>query len=181
MKSQHGLTLIEMMITVAIAAILITVGTPGINNMLNQNKVIADINNLSTVARVARFSAVDEALPVIVCPTADYTNCSTNWQQTKMVFADANADGKRNIAEPIIASADALTAGNTLTGLSAALTFFADGSVSQQATATICPSTGEAKQASALLISLYGRVAVATDSNNDDIKEDADGAALSCS
>ncbi|WP_018982994.1 GspH/FimT family pseudopilin [Salinimonas chungwhensis] len=180
MRKQCGLSLIEMMITVAIAAILVTIGAPGIGNILQKNNVVADLNNLSTIARVARFTAIDEEIPVTVCPTHDYTDCSTDWRQAKMVFIDTNTNGSRDTSEVLITSSDALAQGNTIAGIQDALIFNPDGSINQQATVTICPASGNQKLASALIISLYGRVAAATDANNDGIREDADGNNISC-
>ncbi|WP_218352664.1 GspH/FimT family pseudopilin [Alteromonas lipotrueiana] len=180
MLKQRGLTLVELMITVAIVAILMTVGAPGISSMLQQNQVIADINNISSVARAARFTAVDEGTEVILCPTKDYKKCKNNWKEAKMAFIDENGNGELDENDILIAATEPLSDSNKVKGISGSLVFGPDGSVSKQATIEICPSSKDNKSASALLISLYGRLAVATDSDNNGIKEDADGADLSC-
>lgn len=60
MSRQTGLTLIELMIGVAISAILLTVGAPAIQSVLQQNQVTAAVNDVSNAARIARFTAVDQ-------------------------------------------------------------------------------------------------------------------------
>nr|WP_232367562.1 GspH/FimT family pseudopilin [Alteromonas pelagimontana] len=169
------------MTTVAILAILMTIGAPGIQRILQQNSVTADINNLSAAARFARFTAIDEEVEVTLCPTADFSQCTADWQQNKMVFVDSNANGSRDANEPVLSTADAVSKGNSIAGISSALLFSAHGGIDQALTVTVCPSGGSAKDASALITSLYGRIAVAIDSDNNDIKESSSGADLSCS
>ncbi|AXR07215.1 GspH/FimT family pseudopilin [Salinimonas sediminis] len=180
-NKQRGLTLVELMITIAIAAILMTIGAPGISSMLQQNRIIADINNLSAVARAARFSAVDEGSNVVLCPTKDYNSCTGSWQEGKMAFIDSNSNGNRENGEAMIAAVDQVSGTSTVSGISGTLTFRPDGSISNQAAIVVCPTSGDAKQASALILSLFGRIAVAVDSNDDGIKENAAGANISCS
>ena len=180
MLKQRGLTLVELMITIAIAAILITIGGPGISSLLQQNRIVADINDLSAVARIARFTAVDQSTPVTLCPTADYINCTADWTRPKMAFIDDNNNGEHESGEMMLGTTEKINSSNVLSGISGTLTFQADGSVSSAATIKICPQSGDVKQASALILSLFGRIAVANDSDGDGIKEDANGSNLTC-
>lgn len=180
MLKQRGLTLVELMITIAIAAILITIGGPGISSILQQNRIVADINDLSAIARIARFTAVDQSTPVTLCPTSDYTTCTTDWSKSKMAFIDDNSNGKHESAEMMLGTTEKINSNNTLSGISGTLTFQADGSISSAATIKICPQSGDVKQASALILSLFGRIAVANDSDGDGIKEDGNGSNLAC-
>ncbi|GGW86060.1 GspH/FimT family pseudopilin [Alteromonas halophila] len=177
----RGLTLLEMLITLAISAILLTVVAPNVQSILAANRVTSDINNISALTQQARFSAINEQQTILLCPTTNYSNCTSSWANAKMIFADSNGNGSRDNSEPLIATTDPLSKTNRLSGISGSLTFEENGGISRAATITICPSGGEAKDASALLLSLYGRVVVANDSNNDGIKEDSDGDDLSCS
>lgn len=181
MTNNKGLSLIQLMITVAIMAILLTVGAPSMQSILQHNRVIAAVNEISSAARTARFTAIDQEETTIICPTSDYATCGTDWSLAKIVFADENANGKRDNNEPIILSTDPVGTGLVLSGISAPLTFTADGSVSLATTIKLCPTSGDNKAASAVLISLYGRVAVAVDENNNGIKEDINGSDLTCS
>jgi len=181
MHKKHGFTLIEMMIALAIVALLLTVVAPNVTTILQQNRVAADINSISAAAQFARFTAVDEQVDVTLCPTANYSTCSGNWSDAKMVFIDNDGNGSRNGTETLLTTADAVSSTNTLAGISGVLTFAANGSVSQAATITICPNGGEASQASALIVNLYGRVATASDNDDDGVKEDRQGNALTCS
>lgn len=180
MNAQKGLSLIELMITVAIMALLITVGAPAMQSVLQQNRVIAAVNDISGAVRMARFTAIDQEQTTLLCPTSDYKNCSNDWTQAKIVFMDANLNGARDNDEPLILSTDPLGTGLGLDGVSGTLTFAADGSVSNAVTIKICPSSKDAKAASAVLVTLYGRVSVAADASVNGIKEDLNGSDLSC-
>lgn len=181
MRSQHGMTLIEMLISLSIIAILLTVVAPSVQSILKNNKVTADVNNLSALARQARFTAINERADVVMCPTTNYSSCSSSWTNAKMVFIDDNGNGNRDADERLIASADPLSESNRVSGISGNLLFLDNGGIAKNAEIVVCPGGGDAKTASALLMSLYGRITTATDSNNDGIKENASGANLSCS
>ena len=86
LRLQYGLTLLEMLITVAILAILVGVVAPSINTILVKNRVTGDINTLSAIAQQARFSAINEQFNVILCPTTSYSTCVSDWANAKMVF-----------------------------------------------------------------------------------------------
>ncbi|CAD5266271.1 Prepilin-type N-terminal cleavage/methylation domain-containing protein [Alteromonas sp. 38] len=180
MHLQYGFTLLEMLITVAILAILVGVVAPSINTILVKNRVTGDINTLSAIAQQARFSAVNEQFDVILCPTTNYDTCVSDWANAKMVFIDENANGSRDSSESLIASSDPLNTGNIISGISGAISFSEQGSISTSATITICPKSKDASYASALLLSLYGRISVAIDSDNDGVNEDLSGTALTC-
>lgn len=178
---QQGVTLLEMLITIAILAILISVVAPSIQSILIKNRITADINTLSAAAQQARFSAVNEQQNVLLCPTSNYTQCVSNWRNAKMVFVDQNGNQQRDADEPLIASSDSLNQHNEIYGITGAITFDDQGAISTNATITICPDTNDANYASALLLTLYGRISAAIDSDNDGKKEDLSGKPLSCS
>lgn len=180
-KLQHGLTLLEMLVAVAVLAIVVTSVAPNIQSLLIKNKITADLNSLSAVAQRARFTAVDEQTNVLMCPTEDYSACSNDWKLAKMVFIDSNGNGARDNTEDLIVTSDPLNSSNTVYGLSGSLIFDEQGGVSRAATIKICPKTNDANYASALLLSLYGRISVAVDSDGNGVKEDLQGNDLSCS
>lgn len=98
-----------------------------------------------------------------------------------MVFVDIDDDGGRDVNEQLILATDPTGSGIDVVGIGNAVIFTPDGSVSQSGTVVICPSSGDVKSASAVLISLFGRIAVATDSDNNGVKEDINGNDLTCS
>lgn len=178
--TQGGVTLFEMLITVAILAILVGVVSPAIQTITIKNRVTSDINSLSAIAQHARFTAINEQLDVVLCPSTDFLACVADWANAKIIFIDANGNGARDTNETLIAASDKLNKYNEIAGISGPVVFDEQGGISTRASIIICPNSGESIYASALLLSLYGRVSVAIDSDDDGIKEDINGSALSC-
>ncbi|CAB9494695.1 GspH/FimT family pseudopilin [Alteromonas macleodii] len=178
---QKGLTLLEMLVAVAVLAIILTTVAPSIQSVLIKNRITSDINNLSAVVQRARFTAVDEQASVVLCPTENYTACTSSWKKAKMVFVDKNGNGSRDNNEALIVASDPLNSANAIYGVTGSLTFDEQGAIDTAATITLCPKDNDADYASALLLSLYGRISIAVDSDDDGEKEDLDGDALSCS
>ena len=181
LRTQKGLTLLEMLVAVSILAIVLTSVAPNIQSILVKNKITSDLNNLSALAQRARFTAVDEQTSVVLCPTENYSTCSSDWKSAKMVFIDANTNDKRDDSEPLIVTSDPLNSANIIYGISGPIIFNEQGGIDTAGTVMLCPKTNDNNYASALLLSLYGRISVAVDSDGNGIKEDLAGAELSCS
>ena len=97
MSRQQGLTLLEMLVAVAILAIILTTVAPGIQNIVIKNRITSDLNNLSAVVQRARFSAVDEQTNVVLCPTQNYTACTSSWRSA----SSARTEGAVMPASPV--------------------------------------------------------------------------------
>ena len=92
MKKEHGFTLIEMMITLFIVSILLTVGVPSLKTFLQSNQLIAATNELVSALHVARSEAIKLNSRVSVCESSDGKTCSAtgNWKNGWIVFVDAD-------------------------------------------------------------------------------------------
>jgi len=92
MKKNFGFTLIELMITLAIVAILLTVGVPSLKTFMQGNQLIASTNELVSALHVARSEAIKLNLRVSVCESSDGANCTAtgNWENGWIVFVDGN-------------------------------------------------------------------------------------------
>lgn len=89
---QSGLTLVELMVTIAVLGILLGIGVPGFQSMLAQNRASSTANDLLATLQFARSTAIAQARPVSVCPVTarPVTACSanTNWQGGWVVWMD---------------------------------------------------------------------------------------------
>lgn len=180
MRKQFGVTLTEMMITIAIVAIVITTVAPGIQSVFIQNRIIGEINELSGVIQFARHTAIDQQADTVICPTQNFTSCTTNWNHAKMVFTDFNADGSRDANEELLVATSVIAGVNVMTGPAGSIRFIPSGGSMITATILHCHKDRAAKQARALMVTLQGRVRASTDADNDGVHEDLGGAALSC-
>jgi type IV fimbrial biogenesis protein FimT len=78
-----GFTMIELMMTIAIATILMTLAIPSFRYVTNANRIASEINGLLGDMQFARAEAIKEGQGVTVCVSTDHTTCAANdtdWQ-----------------------------------------------------------------------------------------------------
>jgi type IV fimbrial biogenesis protein FimT len=117
MKREAGFTLTELMITLAIVAILLGIGVPSYKYVTTANRVSTEINGLLGDLQFARSEAVREGQPVAVCTPsggACAADGAVDWTVGWVVWADLNGDGAIQAGE-ILRKQDAFTTGDTLT------------------------------------------------------------------
>lgn len=71
MKHHDGFSLIELMVTLAVAAILLSVGVPSFAEFIRNNRLAAGTNNLVAAMQVARAEAIRRGEPITLCASAD--------------------------------------------------------------------------------------------------------------
>ncbi|MDP1900257.1 MAG: GspH/FimT family pseudopilin [Rubrivivax sp.] len=102
----HGFTLIELMVTVAVAGILLALAGPGFREAIHANRLGSAANELVAAVQLARAEAIRSNRRVTLCRSADGSACdatSSTWPGW-ILFVDTNADGVRAAAEPVIKS-----------------------------------------------------------------------------
>jgi type IV fimbrial biogenesis protein FimT len=102
----RGFTLVELVVTLAVAAILLALATPSFAELLRRNRLAAANNELVTALNVARAEALRRGRPVAVCSSSDQHSCagSTDWTTGWVVFEDSVASGAPGA--PAAAAAD---------------------------------------------------------------------------
>ena len=113
MNRPLGFTLIELIVTVALAAILLTIGVPSFQEMMRNNRAATHANEILTGLNFARSEAGKRGRDVSICPA---TGCGeTNWSEGWIVFADLNNNGAADAGE-ILRVWEALSGNPTFTG-----------------------------------------------------------------
>lgn len=93
-RFQLGLTLLELLVTLSIAAILVTLGVPGFQDLVRNNRAATQANELLTALNLARSEAIKRGARVSVCasdaPLAATPTCSGSnaWNGGWIVFTD---------------------------------------------------------------------------------------------
>lgn len=78
MKQFVGFTIIELMITVALAAVVLTLGVPAFQGLSERNRLTSNINSFVASLALARSEAVKRKQRVIVCASTDGVSCANN-------------------------------------------------------------------------------------------------------
>ena len=107
-KRALGFTLLELMVTILVAAILLGIGVPNFREFQRNNAIIAAANDLVSATLAARAEAVKRQVPVTLCasanPTAANPVCSPTGAGANggfFVFVDENGNFDPN-GSPII-------------------------------------------------------------------------------
>ena len=77
-RTQRGLTLVELMVTLAVLAILVTVGVPQFQSVIQGNRAISSANELLGTLQLARSESVKRGRDVLICPSSDQDTCTGN-------------------------------------------------------------------------------------------------------
>ncbi len=104
MRGAHGFSVSELMVVMAIVAILMTVGAPSYRYIMNSYRMSAEVNGLLVDLQYARAAAIREGQPVTTCVSSDRLTCTGggNWAGGWIVFSDPNANGAVDAGEPVL-------------------------------------------------------------------------------
>jgi len=170
----RGLTLIELMVTIAVLVILISIGVPSFQGTMNSSRLSSSANELTAALQVARAEAIRRNRSVVLCRSVTLATCAAGdeWGGW-LVFVDTDGDGAVSAGEEIIktgaiaaplvvrASAAISSRGHVVTFLPSGVARGADESALLNATLSICtPSTNPAQNVREVLISFGGRTTV---------------------
>jgi len=99
---QSGFTLIELMVAVAVLAILLTLAVPSFAGLMRSSQVSSQTNSLVTAFNVARSEASKRGMPVTVCAAdaglADCSASAADWKNGWLIITDLGAPGKLDLA-----------------------------------------------------------------------------------
>ena len=168
-KHESAFTLIELMITIAVAAVVLTLGVPSFNNVIERNQLTAHINELVSTLHFARSEAVRRNSDVRVCHSADGVNCGgAGYEDGWIIFIDDDGDDVwDNPAEELIRVNEGLSSNYTLhvNGSMDSFTYRAKGNTSSQGRFVLCKNN-DLNKARAIFIGPGGRTRLAPlDSN----------------
>jgi type IV fimbrial biogenesis protein FimT len=163
----RGFSLVELLVTIALAAILMSVAAPAMTKMIGANRVQAESSSFVNDLQFARAEAIKEGLPVTVCPSSDGASClgTNTWQKGWIVFADANGNGSVDSTEgPALRLRTAFKGGDTFVASPTltAVTFNREGFTSSLGTSTVTfklhTANNVTKSTRCVAVSIAGRL-----------------------
>ena len=115
MKKNSGFTLLEVLITTVLIAIVMAIGVPSMSEFIKNDRLATQINTLVGHLALARSTAVSRHQQVIVCASNDQATCSSaDWADGWIVFVDVDASGGISVGDELLRAQEALTGNNTL-------------------------------------------------------------------
>ena len=105
MRMNHcrAFTWIELIITVVIIAILVTIALPSLQKDLMRKEVQNSQLKLTRALQMARQQAMSQANHVVICGTQQKNTCTTNsWSSGFLVFIDVNNNRKVDSNETVL-------------------------------------------------------------------------------
>ncbi len=161
MDRDRGVTLLELLVAMAIAALLLAAGVPAWPQYTLDVRLRTLGHTLASDLNHARRAAVTRNRRVTVCPGAPDTGCGAlpHWETGWFLFQDDNGDQVRQASEELLSVFDG-TARATVRSSAARsrLTFFPNGTApGSNATFWLCDRRG-ADRARQVRVSLIGRV-----------------------
>lgn len=121
-KSQ-GFTLIELIVTISIVGILLSVAIPSFTSTIRSTRLTTYANELVTSLNLARSEAVKRGVQISVRRKG---STNQNWDSGWDIFTDLDGDGVLGTADTLLKTYPALTNGFTLrTGTAGYQTFTA--------------------------------------------------------
>ncbi len=125
--AQGGFSMIELMITISIMAVLLAMAAPSFTAFLNGNRVGSQANELLATFQIARNEAIRSGSRVVVCGSNDASNVtptcsgSTSWGGW-VAFIDTDRDGAYDATERLLQA-------NVLSGVTATASSNVSGAV----------------------------------------------------
>ncbi len=176
-----GFTLIELVVTVAMAAIVLTVGVPSFKEMTINNRLTTATNMLVGSLNLARSEAIKRGKAISICKSNTGTSCTgsgTQWEDGWIVFVNEDKDSPAQVdsGEEILRVLPGLRDSYSLrsNNFTNFLTYKASGQSNNNGRFVICHEN-QIKNSRAIFINKTGRVRIASDADKNQIPEDNDG------
>lgn len=191
-RKNRGFTLIELMVTLAVIAIVATIAVPAMSDMVTRSRTTASFNELQGLISYARSeSAKTPGSSILLCPSTNGTGCSTgqeNWNVGWLIARDINSDNSVDTGDTVLKVVAPMASGLSLKVKSAASVTFATKALSltrngapaggNQVTFKLCDAFG-ASEARGIIMSVSGQVRAAAKDGGGK-REDHNGVDFQC-
>jgi type IV fimbrial biogenesis protein FimT len=184
-RRNHGFTLIESLIVLAIASILAGFMAPGVGDLIQRSRATTAHNWIVTSIMFARQTAVSYGVLTTLCPSSTGTSCEGQWHEGSIVFIDLNKNAKVDIDDTIIKWFQFPLENGTvkwrsfrnrkyLQITSMGYTNFQNGNF------VYCPADEDPRFRRQIVVNMVGRARSVHDNDNDGVIEDRYGNYLRC-
>lgn len=181
----RGFTLIELMITLAVLTVTLTLAAPSFTELIRDNRLISEVYAMRATLNMARSEAIARRLPVVVCGTVDGLACSEDpdWSSGYMVLLGADDSATVDVDNPSLNRLQWENRPNSRVSMvfSGDFTRFdaMGASLGNTGTLVFCDARG-AEKARGLIVTSVGSLRASVDDDDNGVVEDASGNDVSC-
>lgn len=182
-QNETGVTLIELIAAVGLAAILMSMAIPSYQTFTLNNRMVAEFNGFTSALQMARSEAIRRNENVTICVSnAGGTNCgnSGNWEAGWIMCADSGCGTELlRVGDPLPSDYSLRTSNFSSTSR---ITFSNDGTLTNndgRGTFTFCDRRGNS-EARAIILNSVGRTQRGYDDDNDSIVDNHNGDNVTC-
>lgn len=185
MRYSRGFTLVEILVTVSILAILATIANYNFQKILKLHEANRIPVELGSLIAFGRSYALTNRRSLTLCGSSDGYLCDKNWSVGALLIEDANRNSVVDDADrvlhylPLNLNDSTIKwsgfSGNQLIFESQGITYTSNG------TFTYCRNDKDALYSRQVIVSRGGRPRPSQDKNGDGIHEDINGDIINCS
>jgi len=168
LSHQAGYTLVELLVVMALGAILLSIAVPPMTAMLSAQRSNAAGSSFLASLNLARAEAIKRNARVVLCKSAGGLSCDLTggWNQGRITFHDVNNNAALDADEQLIERQGAMPEGLNLTGntqVANYVSYSASGSAKlitgafQAGTFTFCLTPASSADVQQIVLSSTGR------------------------
>jgi type IV fimbrial biogenesis protein FimT len=129
----RGFTLVELMVTITVLAILLAIAVPSFDGIRVSNRLTSYAGALASSSQLARTEAIKRDAPVTLCASTNGTSCGGVWEAGWIILSGTTVIQRQQPIDAGYRLADA--------GGATSIAFESTGVGATQATFTICRAT----------------------------------------
>lgn len=195
-----GFTLVELVVALAVAAVLLGVGVPSFTSAIQNSRIGTQYNQVTRAFFLARSEAVKSGEFVVVCarsaPESEQCGDETDWANGWLVFVDVDsnvaAPAKVEAGDTIIATEPAVSGDNTVQAFASLASGAAPEAVAhvryrprgdtdwQGGSVVVCDAERGEEHSRAINVKLTGSIQPGRPSGTERIPRDAFGSPIDC-
>ena len=132
MPTVRGFTLLELIIVLIISMLLVTIGIPGFQTLIQNNRLSSVASSIQHNLLFARSQSVSLINYITVCPLEE-NKCTDNWINGLDIFIDGNQSKTYDNGEVLLKSATRFNPNDTLVFPTSSITYTPDGQITGNA------------------------------------------------
>ncbi|MCL1056986.1 GspH/FimT family pseudopilin [Shewanella gelidimarina] len=158
MKYHNGFSLVELMVTLTVATILMSITLPNLSSLYEAQRANSSIRVIQQTLQYGRNAAISYGVRVTVCPVKD-NQCDSDWRNGLTVFTDTGDKNQLDGNDAVLLQTASFNSKDIVSYNRSAVRFQPDGLASgTNGTLRYCPGSASSPYSKAVIVNQAGRV-----------------------